>query len=1342
MLVPTPSLTSDEFEDFTERLLSAHRFCVEPLRHVSRVERWGRRGDKQDGIDFEGEFSDDVTASWQCKRYDKLTVSNVRDAMRECTFTADEHYLVFSGEASSAVRVEIAKHPKWQVLDQRSLGRLLDDLPLHKRRDVLDATWGVQKRKLLLEVPGEDAFLSLDTFTADRQDPNTVLNDLGPRVGRETELAALAVALDRSGDWPLVVLVMGPGGRGKTRLLVDALTQFQRDSPRIPVICLSPGRAFDAAALAELPHTPAVIVVDDAHRDPTAIASLLAYVRATSDTQLVLASRPTGTEPLRREITNARYAPIQVDTVTVDELTKKQARALVESLTDGLGLQLAVREYFADQAIDSPYIAVVGANLIRRGELTAPLAVDVGLRDQVLARYHEAVSGDLADSADRRVLAVYAALGPVNEADEDLRTEIARFCGLKLVDLLRSSKRLHDRGVLVTRSGGTRVVPDVLADYILEGEAAVGQHDTGFTVELWEAFGSTHGKRLVVELAELDWRLARQCGPSVFAPVWTTVREELRTADHESLCRALGNLSGLAITQPRALIEVLEEIRQRLDVTETVSTNAAADESTEAIVTTSHEVRNRATDAEQRDAEPSPESDLRARFGLEPVGVDDVRKRLPDLYGQCAANAPELLETALDALWALRRHDPRPTHQHPEHAERVLAARLADPGHLPEASFPARIVARVDAWLSESTDDQDVTTPMFALHPLLAKDGYRTVPENRHHISFQPFLVSPAWARPVRDAIRTTLRRYASGTDLRRSGGAVDLLGEALRQPRGMFGQSVTKVDVLAWEDDDLATLAVVAEAAQSTSSPVIRRRIRHRITWTSKYALSLPVRHAALTLLIELDERDDDLAELLLNNTGTGHPSRRGMAVPTLDEIEIAEAAQAERAAELTKEQLQAAQLEQAGQIVAARDAAHRVLLDGVIQNLTASSDPAHLVDTLNECAREIRAVDPQCYPSLWSLWAHLGQSRPDLAAGIVREVATRPAGPLDENLDPLLNAWAQEDEAGVLAWLATLSEHRTEVRLAVATAFVHFAWTNRGTAFEEVHHRGAHDSDPSVRDRFLMGSHTLLKTRPAGTVELLLTGGISPPAATGALQRACGYNGTSWGCSLSGADAVAVLKLIDHTGWKDYTVQHIAAGIATTHPKLVLDHLTAAWRAGHPLPTEVAGFTQAFDERAEALIQWLIDQIQQPQPMDAATVIDLVMADGLTTRQAEHLSGAIDSLDGHGLLMVLTLLGEVATWPLRQPTLARNLIFRAREIGADVAGLVREQIINAMPLRGWGSVNGVSQDLEQARTLATQRVATEHDQELKQDFEQILEWIDDQITTDLRLHQEQDDA
>ena len=52
--------------------------------------------------------------------------------------------------------------------------------------------------------------------------------------------------------------------------------------------------------------------------------------------------------------------------------------------------------------------------------------------------------------------------------------------------------------------------------------------------------------------------------------------------------------------------------------------------------------------------------------------------------------------------------------------------------------------------------------------------------------------------------------------------------------------------------------------------------------------------------------------------------------------------------------------------------------------------------------------------------------------------------------------------------------------------------------------------------------------------------------------------------------------------------------------------------------------------------------------------------------------------------------------------------------------------------------AVNGAS---EQARTLVARCVATENDPELKQDFEQTLGRIEDQITIDLRRHQKRED-
>lgn len=595
-------------------------------------------------------------------------------------------------------------------------------------------------------------------------------------------------------------------------------------------------------------------------------------------------------------------------------------------------------------------------------------------------------------------------------------------------------------------------------------------------------------------------------------------------------------------------------------------------------------------------------------------------------------------------------------------------------------------------WLAEPVDDRDSTTPLAVLHPLIAKESDEHYMDNGELI-FRSGAVSVGWARPLRNTIRTMLLDQACGADLRRAAAAIKLVGEMLRRPTGHFGRTAERDEVLAWEDDDLATLAVAQRISETTTSAIVRRLLRAAIAWNAEHAISLPLRHAALTVLTSLDEFDDDLTELLMSSHGSSGPSRRNIAVPPLDELRAADTARAEQDRELTDEQREAARSADIDARVQHQLQAPEQLAKGVVQKLVAVGSPSRIVAVLDITCREIRAARPDIHLSLWGLWRQLGVTHPELLPAVAQAIADSPAGPLDQDLDQVLDAWAQHDEPGLTEWLTHLTDQRHDVRVAIGTAFA-----NHGCR--------------------------LLTADPTTTAAELLTVGITPTTATYVLTRACSYNGASWGRALDQTNARAVLDLAGHTGWEDWPLQQLLCGITETHPALVLDHL-AAHQTRLPIPSHVEGLASAFAHHTRILAQWIIDRVRHEETADISEIVALVTAGDLTTEHIEQLDLAINDLEDGALPALIAALQDLTTWPLRQPALARRLLIRARQVGGDVATRARAKIAAAMQLRA-----GEVAALHRARTAAATCVDNEIDPQLRGDFDNARAYYDELIT------------
>jgi hypothetical protein len=449
--------------------------------------------------------------------------------------------IVLSCLASTAVREEVAEHLNWSVMDARDLHDQLQLVPLHRRREILDDTWGSARRRQLMASPGQDLVVTVDRFAEARLAPDALLNDCGDFVWREDPLDSLVPALTDP-EAISVIVVVGPAGRGKSRLVIEALRSAQDAAPTRPVVCVAPGHRLTPEVIGDLPARPCTVLLDDAHRDLSELPALLAYASAEPGRQLVLVARPSGEAELRRAL--AHLAPSQVHDLSVGQFTVKEAKRLVAALTDEMEIDYAWTSWLRQQAQEAAHVAVITVQLLRSAALDGSLKTSDVLRSSVITKYaditHEPIDG-LQPGVVRRVVALLSLLRRVQPEDASGIEKICQFVGLSRPALLRLFESLVDRGVLTDPgSGAWVVVPEILGDASADVEAVAGGYDSGFAADVWYAFKDDRFKTLFPALAELGWRVKDRDDLDIVDTIWRDAHERLKQADPDFVVGVLG----------------------------------------------------------------------------------------------------------------------------------------------------------------------------------------------------------------------------------------------------------------------------------------------------------------------------------------------------------------------------------------------------------------------------------------------------------------------------------------------------------------------------------------------------------------------------------------------------------------------------------------------------------------------------------------------------------------------------------------------------------------------------------------------------------------------------------
>ena len=194
----------------------------------------------------------------------------------------------------------------------------LDELDLELRSDALHQ---VAERELRVR-PRQPRVLQPPTTFWEEQHISLPGRDAS-LVGRDDELGRLRTALAPAADSPKkrVVVVEGPGGIGKTRLVVEA-------GRASTTLIARTGTALSRDTLMDVPvNVPSVIVVDDAHRSPdlSGLAAMVGDPRFAG-VAVVLTVRPGLAESTLRQAGLDHFKPT---TIALESLSRAEINEIV-----------------------------------------------------------------------------------------------------------------------------------------------------------------------------------------------------------------------------------------------------------------------------------------------------------------------------------------------------------------------------------------------------------------------------------------------------------------------------------------------------------------------------------------------------------------------------------------------------------------------------------------------------------------------------------------------------------------------------------------------------------------------------------------------------------------------------------------------------------------------------------------------------------------------------------------------------------------------------------------------------------------------------------------------------
>lgn len=768
---PIDALNPDSFE----------RFCLYFLSEIhptAKVHRAGGQGHTQDGLDVDVLFSDGTYFTFQCKRVDDFGPKKVHTAVSKHTREATKKYLLLTRIASPQARQAICGHDGWDIWDREDVSRIIRQyLSKDQQIRLVDTFFRGQRLALLGETeagPWQTTTQFFEAFT----DEQKIFSHQWHLVGRDNEIEEIVNNLLN----PVIraIFLTGSGGSGKSRVLKQAVENFQKTKNAVQIRFLSPTEELTNKSLEDLGLGAKLLIVDDAHdRDDLKILFQYASI-STNNSTLLLSFRPYGLDYIKGQASLFALSGERIGEIKLNPLKLEHATQLATQVLEACDASVSTAENIARLTLDCPLFTVIGAQVVAKENVPLEFAKNEEIfRVTLLGKFRDIIAGHVGNKSEteavKKLLNLLAIIQPFHPEDASLAKVVESVEGLKIPETNKLIRLLTDAGVLFKRGGKYRLSPDLLADYIIEQTCiGVNGSSTGYAERVFEVVGNTYIEHVLVNLGKLDWRKANgdPSNSRLLDGVWRQLKPT-----HEYHDPHISAVTAVAYYQPGRALDFAEQLIQE----------------------------------------------------------DAYLQDLPKIIEHAAFNLI-YLPRACECLWELGKSDNRELHQHPNHAIRILSELCAVEPNKP-IEYNEVVVDFGLSLLVQETTWQYAYTPFDLLSGIMKTEGHTTT-SNGRSFSFKPFLVSSTAVSALRIKVIDTTINLLSHTNTKVAVLAAKFLSECLRYPTGILNMQTSSESRDEWTAEFVKTLEKIDEEVQTKElASLVLIELSRSVSWHVNYA-------------------------------------------------------------------------------------------------------------------------------------------------------------------------------------------------------------------------------------------------------------------------------------------------------------------------------------------------------------------------------------------------------------------------------------------------------------------------------------------------------------------------